>query len=58
MISLIFVICLTIHIIQKVYTIIIYLVASLFIIKSSLSITYILYVCKKDLNKPNDQINI
>ena len=51
-----FLICLTIRLIQKIYVIIIYFVMSCFITNSTLSMIYILYICIKFLIKTNGQI--
>jgi len=50
-----FITCLTIRLIQKIYVIIIYFVMSCFITHSTLSVIYILYICIKFLNKTNSQ---
>jgi hypothetical protein len=50
-----FLTCLTIRLIQKIYLIIIYFVMSCFITHNTLSVIYILYICIKFLNKMNGQ---
>ena len=48
---------LTIRLIQKIYVILICFVVSCFIIQSTLSMTYILYICVIFLNKTCLKVN-